>query len=190
MRLGWWLSFTIVIWNPAWESEQGGEAIWPIQMNILERSPALQSGRNSSGGPGLLRPRRPLEAVKALRASVDEARFQELFGKQDWLTLASHCPHRGSVWLLRLVFPDGHFGILRLEIQNGNHFGEMVTCGLHFWRVQSLHPWARGCQDQGQELEVGALLSSFSSTSFFSSFFSFLTCLHSFLSLFFKEILI
>ena len=61
--------------------------------------------------------------------------------------------------------PDGHFGILRLEIQNGNHFGEMVTRGLHFWRVQSLHPWAYGCQEQGQELEIGSLLSSFSSTS-------------------------
>ena len=82
MRLGWWLSFTVVMWNPACESEQGGEAILPIQMNVLERSPASQSGRNSSGGPGLLRPRRALEAVQALRASVDEARFQELFGKQ------------------------------------------------------------------------------------------------------------
>lgn len=112
-------------------SEQGGEATWQVQMNVLERLPALQSGRNSSGGPGLLRPRRPLEAVKPLRATVDEASFKSSLGSRtDWPWPL--IVHRGSVWLLGLVYQIAILAFLDWKYRTGTTLGRWLHVACTF----------------------------------------------------------
>lgn len=92
---------------------------------------------------------------------MDEARFQELFGASGLtLTLALTVTQGLSSAPAGFGLPDGHFGIPRLEIQNGNHFGKTVTYGLHFG-VQSTSLGTWRYQTRSQELETDNLLSSF-----------------------------